>query len=968
MNAEPYSALDFFRNAFVLIPQSENDQYKTILIPGVGRKKHRLFCTCSRGKTPTCAHVERLVSLHDAFMNSMQETEPSQLFEKSFFRKLFAVFSRVYPLPLGRCAVETLQESDLQFNVQSNNRTVLTWCHPGTSADRFSGRIMLREPFSRAWLLNQSKGLVENEFERMMRGNDTLTVRQREEGCFWYQAAYHCFREYTPEMLKWELTVDNTGTVVLHTLAGAKKLFFLQVPSKAVPGIIAVLQKAGYASSQWYYLKKETELYFDVHEKEPDTIQFIPVVVLPGGKAFRIHKHYCYDTLGYLPDIDRFVRFSYESLQRLATGWEEAKTVAQKDLSAFLETNTDALSVGIRSETDTGVMQGDLFGNAENDDFGRLLNVTLITSFDNIELLPQSVEKDTWVILIRFRSGDNVIMLSELTQAKSRRDRYLLSGGCLVDLKSDGVASALTQARGIRKDGAVKLSNVSLLMLRGSSKTLHLEGNEGLTSRIRRLFDFRPEEELKIPVGLRGTLREYQFNGVAWLMFLFDNHLGGLLCDDMGLGKTIQLITLMLAVKEQREVNATFLVVCPTSVISHWCRLIERFAPDLKVFDYHDGTRQFPDKGTFDVLVTSYGILRNDLAMLRQFCFDIIVCDEIQHCKNSLTLAHKAVSGLAGRMKIGLTGTPVENSVDELKALFDLVTPGLLDELPPEEQFLNTLENEKESSALRQFKNRIEPFILRRLKASVLTELPEKIEEERICRLSSQQYTIYSEALEKRGGPLIASLKNSETPVPYMHIYALLTFLKQVCDTTALAAGRWDEYEMHESGKFELFKELLDESLGSGQKVVVFTQFLGMVDIFNHYLNANGIASVSLTGKTRNRKEVLRRFAEDDDCRVFVGSLRAGGVGIDLISASVVIHYDRWWNAAREDQATDRVYRMGQTRGVQVFKLVTENTIEERISRIIERKRELTEATLSEDDPDSIKRFSREELVELLSM
>ena len=209
-------------------------------------------------------------------------------------------------------------------------------------------------------------------------------------------------------------------------------------------------------------------------------------------------------------------------------------------------------------------------------------------------------------------------------------------------------------------------------------------------------------------------------------------------------------------------------------------------------------------------------------------------------------------------------------------------------------------------------------------------------------------------------------LRKDKDPLPYIHIFALLNLLKQICDHPALALGNLDNYTQHTSGKWDLFEELLEESLQSGQKVVVFTQYLGMITMMERHLEQLGVQSVTLTGASRKRGEIVNRFNQDPDCRVFLGSLKAGGTGIDLVGGSVVIHYDRWWNAAREDQATDRLYRIGQKRVVQVFKLVTEDTLEERIAAIIDRKRRLMSSVVQADDPKLAKIFTREELIELL--
>jgi SNF2 family DNA or RNA helicase len=260
----------------------------------------------------------------------------------------------------------------------------------------------------------------------------------------------------------------------------------------------------------------------------------------------------------------------------------------------------------------------------------------------------------------------------------------------------------------------------------------------------------------------------------------------------------------------------------------------------------------------------------------------------------------------------------------------------------------------------------ISPFTLRRLKKDVLAELPEKFEDVHTCSLSDTQVKLYREALADKGASLISQLESDSEPAPYIHIFALLNLLKRICDHPALALNRIEEYQDFESGKWDLFQELLFETLDSGQKAVVFTQYLGMIEMMERLLRSLGIQFVSLTGSSLNRGEIVRRFNEDSDCRVFLGSLKAGGTGIDLVGGSTVLHYDRWWNAAREDQATDRVHRIGQKRAVQVIKLVTEGTLEEKISAIIERKRKLMDSVVQVDNPQLSKIFTRKELIELL--
>ena len=262
----------------------------------------------------------------------------------------------------------------------------------------------------------------------------------------------------------------------------------------------------------------------------------------------------------------------------------------------------------------------------------------------------------------------------------------------------------------------------------------------------------------------------------------------------------------------------------------------------------------------------------------------------------------------------------------------------------------------------------ISPFILRRLKETVLPELPEKIEDMRLCALKGEQVTLYRDAVSSQGQGLLSALKDEGAKVPYIHIFALLSLLKQICDHPALLSESVEDYERHQSGKWDLFKELLDEVIDSGQKVVVYSQYLGMIRIIEKYLMSKEIGYVALTGSSRNRGDIIDKFNTDPACRVYVGSLKAGGTGVDLVAGSVVIHYDRWWNAAKEDQATDRVHRIGQTRGVQVFKLVTQGTLEEKISAIIEKKRNLMDAIIKEGEPGFLGSFTREEFIDLLSI
>lgn len=481
------------------------------------------------------------------------------------------------------------------------------------------------------------------------------------------------------------------------------------------------------------------------------------------------------------------------------------------------------------------------------------------------------------------------------------------------------------------------------------------------------------QERISAPLsleGLQSQLRPYQKSGVHWLWFLYNHSLSGILCDEMGLGKTHQAMALLAAVmNDPSEEKKKYLVVCPTSVIYHWQELLRKYLPSLRVYVFYGVARQVSklQEEDHDVVLTSYGMVRAERKHLELQNFTVAIYDELQQAKNPRAQIHRALCALQTKMAVGLTGTPIENRIADIKALFDLVLPGYFpSESYFEEYFKIPIEKEKDPSALQRLSRMIKPFVLRRKKADVLLELPEKEEEIAYCDLSDLQKEMYKEAFTTSQREIRKEVDQIERPGAQMHIFALFSKLKQICDHPSIVLGNTDQYMHFASGKWDLFVELLTEARESGQKVVVFSQYLRMLDILGKYLTSQGIEYAEIRGSTRNRGEEIRKFQQDPECEVFLGSLQAAGVGIDLTAASVVIHYDRWWNPAKENQATDRVHRIGQSRGVQVFKLVTKKTIEERIHNLIEEKKGLLEEVVGFDDQDVIKHFTKQELLSLL--
>lgn len=571
----------------------------------------------------------------------------------------------------------------------------------------------------------------------------------------------------------------------------------------------------------------------------------------------------------------------------------------------------------------------------------------------------------SWKLHLHFKTERGDIPLNELMAALYARKFYLFSPqGCIALFKEKLVWMRRLKPEAILEDGSVLLTTAELLRLYAFEE---IEASAEASTLFREIVELKKIHDPDFRL-LKSNLRPYQQKGALWIYTLYHYQLGGLLADEMGLGKTHQAMALIAALKQDKP-QSRALVVCPTSVLYHWEDKLKEFLPSIKVLTFHGPFRKNDLEKPFDLLLTSYGILRNEGEWFNENYFNVVIYDEIQAAKNHRSKLYTVLERVKGGVKVGLTGTPIENRLRELKALFDLTLPGYM---PPEADYLRHIvypierDNNMERKGL--LNRLIKPFVMRRMKKDVMSDLPEKTEEMARCDFLDEQETLYREVLLQQKESIMHDLSDPSKSVPYLHVFALLSKLKQICDHPALYYKKIEDYQHYHSGKWELFKELLNEARDSGQKVVVYSQYLGMLDIIELYLKEAGIGFASIRGATRDRREQARLFAEDPSCEVFVASLKAAGLGIDLTSASVVIHYDRWWNAAREDQATDRVHRFGQSRGVQVFKLMTKNSFEERIDQIIERKKVLIEESIGIDDQYVFKTLTREEIYDLLRM
>ncbi len=576
-----------------------------------------------------------------------------------------------------------------------------------------------------------------------------------------------------------------------------------------------------------------------------------------------------------------------------------------------------------------------------------------------------------WLVDLLYESENGAVGPIAIWDAFEQNKRHFFSPAGLLTLKEARFhwIRSLNKKRLDRKQGMIRLTTLEWIRLSIFEDLEAPKGNGEEQIETRKLLDelSKMETHRLLDISkLKATLRPYQEQGLQWLWFLYCHGLSGLLCDDMGLGKTHQAMALLAAVgNEDEEKKNKYLVVCPTSVIYHWQELLKKFLPDCKVLTYYGIARNLEHFETdYHLLLTSYGILRTGKENLKAINFEVAVFDEIQIAKNFASQTHKALREINARMRLGLSGTPIENRLRELKSLMDIALPSYL---PPDhifrEVFTNPIEKEGSPEKKLLLSKLVKPFILRRKKSEVLTDLPEKIEEIAYCDLSYQQQELYKEVASMMRDTVYRELQDTTKPIPYMHVFAALMNLKQICDHPALYLKEVKSYQDYQSGKWDLFIELLSEAIGSGQKVVIFSQYLDMLAIMESYCKKKGIGYASIKGTTRDRSEQIRKFREDPECSIFIASLLAAGVGIDLTVASIVIHYDRWWNPAKENQATDRVHRLGQSRGVQVFKFVTKNTIEEHIHNLIEAKKGLLESVIGAED--QITYLSREELLDV---
>jgi len=492
--------------------------------------------------------------------------------------------------------------------------------------------------------------------------------------------------------------------------------------------------------------------------------------------------------------------------------------------------------------------------------------------------------------------------------------------------------------------------------------------NVTLERKLQRLSDFEDIADTQMPVNFKGSLRDYQKAGYNWFSFLREYNFGGCLADDMGLGKTIQTLAMLQKVKEDdhlQGIQTSSLIIMPTSLIYNWLTEAKKFTPKLKILA-HTGTNRNKDVANFanyDIIITTYGVTRVDVDELKNFYFNYVILDESQNIKNPASKSFKAVRSLKSKHRLILSGTPVENSVSDLWSQLTFLNPGLLGtQAFFFEEYVQAIEKKKDEDKARKLQTIIKPFVLRRTKEQVAAELPPKTEQVIYCDMSEDQAAYYEKTKSAYRNDLLQSMDDGTFAQKQVQLLQGLTALRQLANHPVMIDGEY----MSDSGKFENVIHTLDNVLKGGHKVLVFSQFVKHLDIFKKHFETENIPFAYLDGATRNRGEIVAEFQQNTELKVFLISIKAGGVGLNLTQADYVFILDPWWNPAVEQQAIDRTHRIGQDKKVFIYKFIAKDTVEEKILALQNRKKSLASSLITTEE-SFFKSLSKEDIRDILN-
>ena len=561
-----------------------------------------------------------------------------------------------------------------------------------------------------------------------------------------------------------------------------------------------------------------------------------------------------------------------------------------------------------------------------------------------------------------------------------KKSFHRLKNGDFIDLSNNNLDVLQELVNGTDIDyEELKSDSISLPVFRGmyldkifKKNEIRIKQDDNFKTLVDDVKDKRINEKFELPKNLNASLREYQKLGFDWVKTLDAYGLGGILADDMGLGKTLQMLSVILDYFENisdEDNKLPVLVVCPSSLSLNWLEESKKFTPTLKSVvisgDQESRNAMINNINDYNLVITSYDLLKRDLDLYKEknYLFRYIIADEAQYIKNNLTKNAKAIKEIRAVSRFALTGTPIENSLSELWSIFDFIMPGYLFSY---NKFKNSYEvpiiKEGDTQSMNKLKMMIEPFILRRVKEKVLSELPDKTITVLNNEMNDEQKKIYLSFVESARKEISAEIEEKGINNSQIKILALLMRLRQICCHPGLFLQNYKG----ESSKLNQCIEIIVDAIKGGHKILLFSGYSSMFEYIEDELNKHGIRFMKLVGQTKvdTRMDLVNKFNEDDDIKVFLISLKAGGTGLNLISADMVIHYDPWWNLSAENQATDRTYRIGQKRNVQVYKLITKNSIEEKIYNLQEKKAKLANDMLSTNEV-FLNKLSKDEIMNL---
>ncbi|MDD4156209.1 MAG: DEAD/DEAH box helicase [Candidatus Cloacimonetes bacterium] len=697
----------------------------------------------------------------------------------------------------------------------------------------------------------------------------------------------------------------------------------------------------------------------EVNEETPD----VYIIIKKTSRGVLFNCYLEYSDLTQLPIIFVREKINLISLNNMNTSkWYYISDDLISELDAFLtsylfyrEYDINEYSWEVTHPAYILVMKENLFEKA-NPKWIIQIDEELKKNFiQSIVLVPEIIvnkdeDIDWFSYKIIYKFNNISVTQDDLRNFFKVGENFLkLPDGSLVTIKNKEIFDEFEEIVKLSKKDADYFHRASIYRLpwiyelSKNNPAINIYGDEYLNEMYAALINRATKDKVEPYYTLKPVMRSYQKTGYEWLKMLEKYKLSGILADDMGLGKTLQAISVLTDLKT----DSKSLIICPKTLLFNWAAEIEKFNPQLKYIIYEGKKEErinLLNNSAVQLVFCSYALIQNDLEIFKKIHFEYVILDEAQHIKNHNTLRSKAVKKLKARYKLAMTGTPLENSISELWSVFDFLMPGYLPSIKKfKDMFSADQDSIKQGQRVKQY---ISPFILRRKKQDVLFELPDKQEQYVYCPMTESQENKYIQILKAVKNDVF---KDGDTETNFITMLAALTRLRQVCDHPGLINDEWMN-EANISGKLDTLKELLEDALENGRKILVFSQYVKMLHIVEKMIKKMNINYEYMDGNTKDRKTVINHFNDNEKVKVFLISLKTGGFGINLTSADTVILVDPWWNPMVESQAIDRVHRMGQTKKVVVYKMITVGSVEEKIMILQKRKRDLFDNIINQGD------------------